>query len=530
MMPQYARQVTPDYRGQRLAGMANEAAGGIGEAISRFGAVVGGFAAHQAHEKRYEAEQQQALADREAERMAIVAAGDRHRQLDERRIRRMLELKDPEKRKKLLAVEVDPETGVERSGYDGELDSFGDWMKEQTEDLTGNLSPRAKQIFDAEYNNKYATWATDYVNTVGRLEQEDVVSRARTLADGGRAAEALNLADLYRDKLGPEAHRQLSGELLVSGAMSELKDTAGIEGWEAARARMAEPEFLERWGLDLAEAAQMKGTLAGFVHDEAAIAERHAAAATDLLERKRLDEAWNDKIDMDAVRNEFVTGAISEATYKQIREIRTKGPRSENDRDTFMAAERWLSNVRAKPARKEEALTWLKANASQLTATTWQGYVTSIEKAGDPGDPAGSPSFKLLDGLIDENFFTDKEGVLQFGGASGAEAESAYIDAKQRFRKWVTDHPDATDEQINAFYGGLVTPIVVPGILERIWDNLGWSAEWNVGIAKPKEQFALADPDGEPTTQREFEDVVKSLPNGSEEQRAYYERWAGKWR
>jgi len=49
-------------------------------------------------------------------------------------------------------------------------------------------------------------------------------------------------------------------------------------------------------------------------------------------------------------------------------------------------------------------------------------------------------------------------------------------------------------------------------------------------VPAPADRAVLPDPDSEPKTVREFEDVVKSLPAGSDEQRAYYERWADKWR
>jgi len=372
-IPQYVRQVAPEVHGQQMPGLAHRANAGIGEAIAGFGAKLAAWAERKG-------DLQTARREREAERTAIVAASGADRDLDNRRLRYMLELKDPERRKELTAVSVDPVTGDERSGYDAELDRFGDWMKGQFDELSATMSPRAKQLFEVEYNKKYEAWSGQFVSAVDQLEIEDVTAQAQGLAKEGRAADALALADLYKDRLGPELHGQLAMQLAISGARADLQQVAQVDGWDAARQQLQDPAWQEMYGLDLSEAAGVRGELAGFVNEQEQIAENTRLAKVEQAGDEWLVAAERGQADLDAGLDMVQRNELPYSIYEQGKRFMLQPP-EQNDPAVYEGLLALEDGVARGAVPAKDLKEYLRTHASGLTASTRQA---AMERAGSP--------------------------------------------------------------------------------------------------------------------------------------------------
>lgn len=359
-IPQYVRQVPVQPSGQRLAGLPGQAASGIGAAIAQFGRNLTAWSERRADRNR-------AIAEREAERTAIASAQDAFRQLDESRIRYTRDLKQPERQELLHATDTDPQTGMERSGYDAELDRYGDWMTEQVQTLREGLSPRAQQVFDAEYDTRYPTWAQHYVDTLDAMEREHIVVQAMDLAEQGRAAQGIDLADLYKDRLGEAAHQQLKQELLTKGAMAELQEIAASDGWQAAAKLTTEPDWQKTWLLDTKEASSVRNSIAAFATDQAVADQRDQTIEIERNEREQLTKAYAGPIDMGPVLSAFAEGRIGKETYNQIRQIQRGGPRAQNDPQTIVSLSELQDAVQRGQTKPEELKKFLRDNAANLT-------------------------------------------------------------------------------------------------------------------------------------------------------------------
>lgn len=512
MLPQFFRQTPPQYRPQQYAGLGARANAGIGQATAGLGTAVAGGA-----EKR-------------AERGDVLAASRAWRQLDEWRIGYLREL--PQRRAELAAMATDETTGSSVAGYDKELDSFPDSLKAKFEELSENLSGGARAKLELAYNAAAPKWSAEAVTALDGMELEGIVAEARDLAKSGRSADALELADLYRDRLGPENHQQLAVELAMTGARADLQAIAASDGWQKAREALQDPLWQEMYGLDVAEAADVRNALAGFVNEEAAMADAKRRAAVEKTSDQFLLQAEGGSADLDAGRQLVAEGLLPFEVFEQGKKLQMAPPDRTDDPGVFMQSEAWISRVRQDPSKKAEALQWLRSVASQLSETSWKSAVSTVERAGDPVDVASSPNVTLYEKLLDEHF----RDLGTFGDPSTAEGERGYIDAITRFRAYLKDNPQATEEQIRAQYDGLTKRPAQVSLMRKIYDS--WPADillpkapkrtWRMGPAgMAKYGYTLADI--EPQSRQEFEDTVKTFPPGSDEQAAYYERWASKW-
>lgn len=520
MIPGYVRQVGPQYRGQQYAGAADRASAGIGQAIAGVGEGVSSVAQIQAN------------------RMTRMAASQGRREAEEWLLQYQQSWGTPEKRKELWQIGPDPITGEDTNGYTRELDTFGDAFRTKIEEIGSKLSPAARDELQVWYNYVAPNVAEQTTNLLMGMERNDVVKESMALAKQGRAADALEMIDLYQDLLGPETAAKLSTTARVGGAQADLQEIARTQGWPAAQAALKDPAWQQVYGLDVGDAASIRADLAGFVNEEAAIDEAQNKAVNDANAMTFLVAAEKGEVDLAQSLELVSKGELPYNVYEQGRKLMTQTAADRvDDPDTFFEAERWLTKVRQNPAQKNQAIEWLHGKVASLPQT-WKTFAGGYEKAGDPTDPMGSPTVKLLDGLLEEHF----RDLGTFGDPSTPAAERAYIDAKLRFNRYLTEHPTATDEEIRTEYDRLTALPAAVGLRQRISDSwLGWLTPGPGPTARMSEagrqrygysqepQATLTDSDAEPLTQQAFEDAVKSLPRGSKEQTEYYRRWAGKW-
>lgn len=484
-IPQYVRQTPPQSRGPQLTGLAQRANAGIGAAVAQFGSRLAGWADQKLDVRR-------AQEEREAERAAIVAAGAKHRDLDDRRLRYMLDLRNPQRRQELSAVAVDPVTGAERSGYDVELDRFGDWMQGQFDELSEGLSPRAREVFQAEYDGKYGAWAGQFAQAMDGLEIEDVTARTRDLARSGRAAEALTELDLYRDRLGPERHQKLSVELAITGAQKDLQAQAELGGWESARALLQDPAWQETYGLDVAEAAGVRNALAGFVNDEAQRSARQTAVEQELLARRRIDEAYEGTVDLDAVRAEYLSGSLPAEAYESVRRLTVEGRRLQNDPAAY-AAYVDLKDAVARGARPAAELkAFAVANAGLLTAATFQ---EALDTAGNPFSMQVQAKNDAVQRAYGQFVRISEDSLAELlrSGVSGEEMKTAADERAQQLNlvnivsdeleEWIRKNPDATRAEV--LRRGREVQVLIAGQAVEEQDRLigAWQRGESIGFA-----------------------------------------------
>lgn len=534
MIPQFVRQTRPAVAAQSSPGLAAAANAQVGREIMGLGMAI------------------RQWADRKMARSDALAASRAWRQLESWHYEYLQGL--PGRRQSLAATTLDPETQRMRTGYEAELTAYPDAAQAQYDRLSEGLSADAKAALEMRYNSVAANWSAQAVDALDRLEMEDVAGEILGLSQQDRASDAMELLELHRDRFSPETATRIeaavaesSRQSAAAAARTQLRAVAQESGWQAARDLIADPGFQALYGLDLAEAAETKRQIETFVKDEASLAESQAKAAAAArsddwfvaCEKGELAVDDETTLGPDAMLewglDQVAKGELSYADYAAGKKLLTPGPQEVvDDLDIYAQAQAKLSAVRADSRGKADALDWLRGQRGKLRPETYKGFVADIERAGDPADPMGSPTAKLLDGLIDENFYTvdygDHKGELTFGGMYGSMAESAWIDTKLRFRNWVTKHPEATDAELVQYYKEFfVEPIVRPGVLRRISDWLNSNAETS-GYGKWYPQdITLEQPQSEPQTYREFIETVWALPKGSREQTDYYERWHGKW-
>jgi hypothetical protein len=532
-IPRFYRSVRPAVGGGgQLAGLADRYAAGVGRAVAGLGGQVAAYAERKADEKLARAD--------------ALAASRAWRGLDEFRLQYLRSLGG--RRKELAQVEVDPATGEGRTGYERELEAYPGALQEEFERLAGGLSSRARAHLETRYNEVAANWADEAVRTLDGMELQDATAEILATAQAGRAGEAGELLEAYADRFEPQTRQALEAKILQAGmeatlgaARADLQAIAAADGWQAAVAQLADPEYQKLWGLDIEEAAGAKRDLEAFARDEAALAEQKQRIELEKTADEVLARALEGTLDLAMLPALVRDNRLDAAVAREARALMVKPP-LENDFETFLEAEAKLSLVRQKQLPKGEALAWLRTVASRLETGTREQYVTAYEKAGDWAEIVGAPSVALFEKAIDDHY----ETLETFGKWGTREAEAKYLDTKLRFRAWLGANPGATDEQVRAKYEELLAPTAKPAITERIrkllwassiygigqWWWQGVRQQWAglAGGADPAAAFVPVNPGAEPRTRQEFEDTVKGLNDSPAEQEAYYNQWVGKWR
>ena len=437
MIPQYVRQVAPEARVPRLAGLGARADAGIGQALGQLGVSVAAAAQERIH------------------RGDALAASRAWRQLDEWRIGYLREL--PRRRATLAAVTVDEISGANVTGYEKELEAFPDALKAKFQEIAQGLSPDARARLETAYNQASVQWSQQVVTALEGMELADITTEARSLASQGRTADAQELLDLYKDRLGPEAHAQLASELMVSGAQSDLQQIAGVDGWQKARETLQDPQWQAIYGLDVAEAHKIRLALEGFVAEEQAKAARIHAMEQQALERQRIDQAYQGTVDMDQARAEYLSGQLTEKAYETIRRLDVQGARTENDPRTYAQLIAMEDAVQrgARPAADLED--FAKANADKLKRSTYESAMAMALNPFSMQVQAKNDAVQRAYGQFVRVQETDLEALLMQGASNEAMRSAGDARAHQlnlvnmlsdELEEWIQKNPDATRAEI----------------------------------------------------------------------------------
>lgn len=437
MMPGYVRQIAPDYRGRQYAGLADHASAGIGQAIAGVGAGL------------------VQTGEQIAQRGDMLAASRAWRELDSWRVQYFRDL--PKRRGELAATSIDDVTGSNVTGYDKELSAFPDALKTKFEELSTGLSSSARARLELAYNQAVPQWSDEAVRTLDAMELSDVTAEARDLARNGRSADALDLVDLYRDRMGPEAARQLATELQVSGAQADLQEIARTQGWQAAHDTLKDPEWQKIYGLDVGEAASIRNQLGGFVAEESARQERADAMAQDLLSRQRIDEAYQGTVDIDTVRREYLTGQLSEKAYNAVRQLSITGPRKQNDPQVYAKLIELQDAVQRGAKTSSDLKTFAFANAAALKSSTFEAAISQAENPFAMQQQAKNDAVQRAYGQFVRIREEDLASLL-IAGVSGEQMKSAADERASQLNlvnmlsdeleEWIGKNPGATRAEI----------------------------------------------------------------------------------
>jgi len=442
MIPQYVRQVAPERPGQRLAGLGAQAQSQVGQAIVGLGTRI--------------ADRGQEIATRGD----ALAASRAWRQIDEWRIGYLRQL--PDRRKDLSVTQIDPVSGANITGYERELDAFPDALREQIHAVSKGLSSAAKARLQLAYDEAAPRWAQEIATVLDRMEIADVVVEARDLARQGRAASGLELIDLYKDRLGPENYEKLTAEIRLSGAQSDLQEIARVGGWQQARQTLQDPQWQQVYGLDVAQAATIRNQLEGFVDQEAQKQERIAAVEREMLERKRIDQAYQGQLETDEegvaiYRKEYLRGQLTDKAYETIRRLEVRGPRTENDPETYAKLVELKDRVARGAAPAAELKSFATAHADQLTPAA---YKDAIDTAGSPfamQTQAKNDAVQRAYGQFVKVQETDLQALLMQGASQEAMRSAGEVRAQQlnlvnmlsdELEEWIRNHPEASRADI----------------------------------------------------------------------------------
>jgi len=442
MIPQYVRQVAPDKRGRQLAGLGARAGAQIGQEVARLG------------------ERMAARGDQMTARGDALAASRAWRQIDEWRIGYLRQL--PDRRTDLSATQIDPVSGANVTGYERELDAFPDALHGQIQEASKGLSAQARARLQMAYDDAAPQWAQEVATVLDRMEISDVVLEARGLAKEGRAASGLDLIDLYKDRLGPEDYEKLTAEIRLTGAQSDLQEIARVGGWQEARETLQNPQWQQVYGLDVAEAAAVRNQLAAFVAEEAQKAERIAAVDREMLERKRIDQAYQGQMETDeegvaVYRKEYLSGRLTDKAYETIRRLEVRGPRTENDPETYAKLVELKDRVARGAAPTADLKAFATAHADKLTQAA---YKDAIDTAGSPFSmqtQARNDAVQRAYGQFVKVQETDLQTLLLQGASKEAMRSAGDARAQQlnlvnmlsdELEEWIQKNPDATRAEI----------------------------------------------------------------------------------
>jgi|GEM_PF-6110419 len=436
MIPQYVRQVAPDRRGQQLAGLG-------ARAQSQVGAVVGGLGA------RMTARGEEMVARGDA-----LAASRAWRQIDEWRIGYLRQL--PDRRKDLSASQIHPVSGTNVTGYEMELDAFPNAMAEQMQRVSQGLSASARARLQMSYDDASPRWAQEVATVLDRMEISDVVVEARGLAREGRAASGLDLVDLYRDRLDPDDYEKLTAELRLTGAQSDLQEIARFDGWEKARQTLQDPQWQQIYGLDVAEAAAVRNQLAGFVAEEAGIAESRQRAVVEKNSDEYLVAAERGEADLEAGLEAVRRNELPYEVYRQARQIMAE-PRSQNDPDVYEQLVEMQDLAARGAIPGADVKSFLRQNASKLTPATRQA---ATERMGSPFSMQTQAKNDAVQRAYGQFVRVQEDDPLKISLAGGdMSAIRAAGDARAQqlnlvnmlsdeLEEWIQKNPDATRAEI----------------------------------------------------------------------------------
>lgn len=402
------------------------------------------------------------------------------------------------------------------------------WLNQEESVWDADIRTGTQQLRIKQADSHLAALGEDAVR---RRDISQIDGYARHLTEAGFISEQqkTDLVAQYESQVT----RELAKDQVTAATMAQASHADQVKFLK----RLDKPEALN----DQEWADFRDGLFAKLDVDRAAAAQEkyRRAAVVEQNDRKLFADAQAGTLDIPAALKAMQDGTASTTAVDQAIALAKKPPAERvDDPQVYFEAERWLTKVRQDPSKKGEAIEWLKGNLAALPQS-WKNYAQGYEKAGDPADPLTDPQYKLLDGLIDDNFFANKDGTLTFGAYRGAEAERSYILAKQQFRRYRVENPEATQEELTAEYERLFSVPERVTIGSRIWDWIKLSAPgYGPGLRLSRALYGpeeaqpaatLARPDAEPLSQREFEDTVKTFAAGSKEQVEYYRKWAGKW-
>lgn len=366
------------------------------------------------------------------------------------------------------------------------------------------------------------------------FEREYAAAEKQAVRTGDVELVEKPLRDLQ--DVGLLSEQQASQHLATTRAKTLVWQTALALGWKEGQKYIADPETWKDVPLSLEEMSAFKGLIESNLRSQEAIEGREALLQAQKVEQAKSSlfaDALAGKLDDPGKIDQALrSNTVSHAEAKQLYDLMKKGPAEVSDPDVYLEALHRVELAKTDPAKRADALGYLRRNVTKLTPANYQSLAAQTYATDRADDPLSAPVVKLLNSLIDETY--DQGGYGEWGTP---DAQRQYITAKERFIAYARAHPEASDDDLNAEYRRVTEPIAKPNWLQRIresWfgDIFGAHAvtERMSGIGPAPVTFEQANEDQAPESLADFERVLMSLPPNSQAQKDYYEKWADRWR
>ena len=280
-----------------------------------------------------------------------------------------------------------------------------------------------------------------------------------------------------------------------------------------------------------------------------------AAAAQEQRAQTQLVHANDDALITSAIQGKLDLPAGIGLVQKQLasvealdqaRRIAIAGPAEKDDFDVLSESYAWLRKVREDPSVRPQGLKYVRDHAPQLKGETSAALLREIQTAATATDPMNKMGVKVADQLLDDHY-----AIGTFGDVDSVPAQQVYLNAKQELAAWARAHPDANETEVTTYFSGLVSATIKPSWWRRVAGALNpyiqsgtrgigrgitsvpgaIAGEAGLPAALPEEAatYEVRDPSVEPLSLEEFYETVKTLPEGSSQQKEYYRKWASKW-
>ncbi len=206
------------------------------------------------------------------------------------------------------------------------------------------------------------------------------------------AEQAVRAGDveLYEDLManlvdtGFLTESQAGASLRQVRSQALIWQTAVALGWREAQKYLADPQTWKDVPLSTEEMAKFKTLIESNLRSQEAVEAREA-----MIEEQRLRQVGDDLLtraqrgelsDPMEIDQALAEGAIDRAEMKQLYELMRKGPVSENDVETMIAARRMIDGIERGTVTSEQTVAFLRANVSRLKPDT---FATLTKEATD---------------------------------------------------------------------------------------------------------------------------------------------------
>lgn len=398
------------------------------------------------------------------------------------------------------------------------------------------VKTRVQTQIDADLDWHYRDMLTHRMEAQQKaFESEYTAAEDQAIRTGDVELAEKPLKDLQA--VGLLSEGQASEYLAKTRAKTLVWQTALALGWKEGQEYIADPQTWKDVPLSLEEMQAFKGLIESNLQSQQAIEARNARLQAAKIEQAKstlFADALAGKLDDPATIDAALrSGTITPPEAKELYKVFRNGPAEVSDPDVYLEALNRVDMAQRDPAKRAEALAYLRRNATKLTPAKYESLSAQAYSTDAPDNPLSAPVVKLLNGLIDDTYTNGG-----FGEWGTPDAQTQYINAKERFIAFVQANPDADDESLNQKYRQLVEPIARPTWLGRIRDWFLTPGTLTGSLLNPQPidaetppvTFQQADETATPESLEEFERVLMSLPNGSKAQKDYYEKWADRWR